>query len=154
MASIDSAIPFWDPFSSYYDLNHAGVSFSYTVGGPALQTLALAGIGSLFSAAGTTSGELSTIRYTHEGEIFIRYESSAAEYSRITATGVRAETYAAPASDAIVPVGERIGTYNLPDPHIARPNVFILRPPSGTPIIGPRPVIGGPGNEVLFPHGY
>jgi RHS repeat-associated protein len=57
LASIDSAIPFWDPFSSYYDLNHAGVSFSYTVGGPALQTLATAGLGNLF-AAGRLSPEI------------------------------------------------------------------------------------------------
>ncbi len=42
-ASIDSAIPFADPFSSRYDRNHSGVEFSYQVGGPALQTVLTAG---------------------------------------------------------------------------------------------------------------
>ncbi|MFZ1217893.1 MAG: RHS repeat-associated core domain-containing protein, partial [Chthoniobacterales bacterium] len=50
-ASLDSAIPFWDPFHCQYNRNHDGVSFSYTVGGPAIQTLATAGLGNLFSAA-------------------------------------------------------------------------------------------------------
>ena len=159
-ASVDSAIPFWDPFRCHYNLNHAGVSFSYTVGGPAIQTLATAGLGELIAAARTASvaragsTELSVIRYTREGETFIRYESSAAEYSRITATGVKAETYAAPASDGIVPIGERAAAYKLPDPEILRTNVIILRPPPGTAIIGPRAVVGGSKSEVLFPHGF
>ena len=32
-------------------------------------------------------------------------------------------------------------------------NMFTT-PPPGTPIIGPRPVVGGTGNEVIFPMGY
>lgn len=63
-ATLDSAIPFWDPFSCHYDLNHAGVSFSYTVGGPALQTLATAGLGELLAAARTvasTESRLTTV---------------------------------------------------------------------------------------------
>jgi hypothetical protein len=32
-------------------------------------------------------------------------------------------------------------------------NAFQITPPAGTPIIGPRPVMGGLGNEVVFPMG-
>ena len=45
------------------------------------------------------------------------------------------------------------GTYNLPDPEIDRTQMFEIAPPTGTPIIGPQPVAGGTGNEVIFPFG-
>jgi len=105
-------------------------------------------------AAEGTSTALSTLRYTTEGETFLRYESADAAFSHITPSGVTPRTFAAPVSDGLVPLEQRISTYNLPNPEIPRPNVFTLRPPAGTPVIGPRPVMGGPGNEVLFPHGY
>jgi len=101
------------------------------------------------------SRALSTIRYTRPGESFVRYESNNAAFSRITATGgVRPGTYAAPLSDGLIPVTRRAGFYNLPDPMILRTEVFSLRPPPNTLIIGPRPVAGGTGNEVLFPWGF
>jgi hypothetical protein len=98
---------------------------------------------------------LSTIRLTRPGETFIRYESDNLAFSRITATrGVRPGTYAAPMSDGLIPLTRRAGVYNLPDPGILRSQTYILRPPVNTPIIGPRPVVGGTGNEVLFPWGF
>lgn len=98
---------------------------------------------------------LSTYRFTQEGETFIRYESANPAYTRITPSGgVTPGTYAAPASDGVIPLADRVPTYNLPNPEIPRPNVTILTPPAGTPVIGPRPVVGGPGNEVIFPEGY
>jgi RHS repeat-associated protein len=101
------------------------------------------------------SRALSTIRYTRPGESFVRYESNNAAFSRITATGgVRPGTYAAPLSDGLIPVTRRADFYNLPDPMILRTEIFSLRPPPNTLIIGPRPVAGGPGNEVLFPWGF
>lgn len=54
----------------------------------------------------------------------------------------------------LIPMADLAPTYNLPSPQIPRPNVNILTPPGGTPIIGPRPVVGGTGNEVIFPMGY
>jgi RHS repeat-associated protein len=102
----------------------------------------------------SASTELSVIRYTQPGETFIRYESAQPAFTHITSTGVTPNTYAAPISDGIVPVEQRVSTYNLPLPEVPRPNVFTLAPPPGTLIIGPRPVVGGTGNEVLFPHGY
>ena len=108
-------------------------------------------------ATGTTvaqSGtELSTIRYTQLGETFLRYESPQ-NTTRITSGGgVTPGTYAAPASDGLVPVEFRTGVYNLFGPEI-RTDVYLLRPPSGTMIEGPRPVAGGTGNEVIFHQGY
>jgi RHS repeat-associated protein len=109
--------------------------------------------GGLIAAEETTA--LSTYRVTQEGETFIRYESDNPAFTRITPSGgVTPGTFAAPASDGIIPVADRVPTYNLPSPEIPRPNVNILTPPAGTPIIGPRPVVGGPGNEVIFPMGY
>ena len=106
-------------------------------------------------AAGETTTALSTIRYTQPGETFIRYESTSPAFSRVTPTGgVTPGTYAAPASDGLVPVGERVSTYNLPSPDIPRPNAVFLRPPPGTPVIGPGNVVGGTGNEVIFPVGF
>ena len=98
---------------------------------------------------------LSTFRYTTEGETFIRYESANPLYTRVTpGGGVTPGTYAAPVSDGIVPLADRVRVYNLPSPEIPRPNVVTLTPPPGTPIIGPRPVKGGTGSEVEFPFGY
>jgi hypothetical protein len=111
-------------------------------------------LGELGAAAEETTA-LSTYRVTQEGETFIRYESDNPAFTRITPSGgVTPGTFAAPASDGIIPVADRVPTYNLPSPEIPRPNVNILTPPAGTPIIGPRPVVGGPGNEVIFPMGY
>jgi hypothetical protein len=118
----------------------------------------LSSLSSVSGVSGVTkapSTALSTFRYTAEGETFIRYQSSNSAFTKITPSGgVMPGTFAAPASDGIIPLEQRVSTYNLPSPEISRPNVIILQPPKGTPIIGPRPVEGGPGNEVVFPFGY
>ncbi len=106
-------------------------------------------------AAKTAGSELSVLRYTQKGETFLRYESANPAFSRITSGGgVTPGTFAASASDGLVPVAQRSSVYNLPTPEILRPNVFTLRPPPGTPVIGPRSVVGGTGNEVIFPNGF
>jgi hypothetical protein len=111
--------------------------------------------GKATGAARETSRALSEIRYTQEGEKFYRYESANPVFSRVTSRGgVTRGTYAAPASDGLVPVGQRSSTYNLPSPGIPRPNSVLLEPRAGTPIIGPRTVTGGTGNEVRFPLGF
>ena len=122
---------------------------------------AIAGLSRLISrmlrASGeeTTSTALSTIRFTHSGETFYRYESGSPAFSRVTSSGgVTPETFAAPTSDGLLPIRLRASTYKLPDPHIARPTVITLRPSPGTAVIGPRSVVGGTGNEVFFPFGY
>jgi hypothetical protein len=122
---------------------------------------ALSGLGRLISRIfraseeQTTSTALSTIRVTHSGETFYRYESGNPAFSRVASTGgVTPKTFAAPASDGRVPIHLRASTYKLPDPNILRPVVRALRPPPGTAVIGPRSVVGGPGNEVIFPFGY
>jgi hypothetical protein len=98
---------------------------------------------------------ISPYRVTGPGETFIRYESGNPVFSKITPSGgVKPGTFAAPVSDGIVPLAERVSTYNLPSPGISRPNATTLQPPAGTPIIGPRPVSGGTGNEVIFWMGY
>lgn len=61
-ASIDSAIPFWDPFANRYNLNDAGLGFSYNIGGPALQIVGSAGLGNLLSAVRGTSSISSTVQ--------------------------------------------------------------------------------------------
>jgi RHS repeat-associated protein len=94
-------------------------------------------------------------RLTQDGETFVRYESGNPDFSRVTPSGgVTAGTYAAPASDGLVPLAERARVYNLPNPEIPRANVTVLQPPAGTPIIGPKPVMGGTGDEVIFPDGF
>jgi len=98
---------------------------------------------------------ISTYRVTGRGEIFIRYESASPAFTRITrGGGVTRGTFAAPASDGLVPVADRVSVYNLPSPEIPRPNATTLTPPPGTTVVGPRPVAGGTGNEVIFPLGY
>ena len=72
----------------------------------------------------------------------------------LSSGGVTPGTFAAPASDGLIPVANRASVYNLPSPQIPRPNAITLTPPPGTPIIGPRPVVGGTGNEVIFHVGY
>jgi hypothetical protein len=105
--------------------------------------------------ASSSGRALSTIRYTKPGEKFIRYESNNRAFSRVTTRGgVRPSTYAAPRTDGLVPLESRVNVYNLPDPAILRTEVYSLSPPPGTLIIGPRPVMGGTGNEVLFPWGF
>lgn len=115
-----------------------------------------AGEASLAAAIATSeSRALSAIRLTGPAEKFVRYESNNAAFSRITRNGgVRLGTYAAPKSDGLISVTQRAAVYNLPDPMILRTEVHILRPPPNTLIIGPRPVAGGTGNEVLFPWGF
>jgi RHS repeat-associated protein len=122
---------------------------------------ALAGLGRVVSRMlraseeGTTSTALSTIRATHPGETFYRYESGNPAFSRVTSSGgVTPETFAAPVTEGRVPIHLRASTYKLPHPEIPRPVVVTLRPPPGTSIIGPRSVVGGSGNEVMFPFGY
>jgi hypothetical protein len=101
------------------------------------------------------SRALSTIRLTHAGETFRRYESGNALFSRVTSTGgVKAGTYAAPWADGLTPLTRRASVYNLPDPMILRTETFMLRPPPNSLVVGPRPVVGGTGNEVLFPWGF
>ena len=119
-------------------------------GGAALEML---GLGRVAATSGSTA--LSTFRYTTEGETFIRYESANPLFTRITPNGgVAPGTFAAPASDGLIPLADRIPVYNLPSAGIPRPNVITLTPPQGTLIVGPRPVVGGTGNEVIFPAGY
>jgi hypothetical protein len=110
--------------------------------------------GVLIEEAETALKDESTLRYTEPGETFIRYESGDPAFSKISPNGnVAPGTYAAPASDGVVPVLDRAGAYNLPNPEIPRTQVFQLQPAAGTPIFGPRPVVGGTGNEVIFPDG-
>jgi RHS repeat-associated protein len=114
-------------------------------------------ISRLFRASeeGTTIRALSTMRVTQPGETFYRYESGNPAFTRITASGgVTPETFVAPVSDGVVPIDLRASTYNLPNPQILRPTVRALGPPPGTAIIGPRSVVGGLGNEAMFPFGY
>jgi RHS repeat-associated protein len=120
----------------------------------AILQMARAAVAYTAAARGTTTA-LSEVRYTQAGEKFIRYESANPAFSRVTSTGgVTPGTYAAPASDGLIPVGQRISTYNLPSPNIPRTNYVMLEPRAGTPVIGPRTVVGGTGNEVIFPFGF
>jgi len=106
-------------------------------------------------AGRATASAISEIRYTQAGEKFIRYETANPAFSRVTANGgTKPGTYAAPASDGLLPVSRRASTYNLPSPGLSRSRAVILEPPAGTAIIGPRTVRGGTGNEVFFPFGF
>jgi RHS repeat-associated protein len=96
----------------------------------------------------------STLRYTAPGETFYRYETDASQYSKIGPNGsVAPNTYAAPATEGVVPQDQLGARYNLPDPSLPRTQMFEITPPAGTPIIGPRPVVDGTGYEVIFPQG-
>ena len=107
---------------------------------------------SLRNATAAESNLPSIYRVTQPGESFIRYE--AANMTRVTATGgVTPGTYAAPASDGLRLLDDVIPTYNLFRPEVPRVNYVQLTPPPGTLVVGPRPVAGGTGTEVLFPMG-
>jgi hypothetical protein len=67
--------------------------------------------------------------------------------------GVAPGTFAAPARDGLTPVETVNQRYALPSPEIPRTIMFTIKPPAGTPVIGPRPVQGGFGTEVIFPVG-
>lgn len=121
---------------------------------PAVRAVMSGGASAGGAAAGTTKA-ISEVRYTQPGERFFRYESANPAFSRVTPTGgVTPGTFAAPATDGLVPVGNRIATYNLPTRSIPRTRVILLEPPAGTPVVGPRSVVGGTGNEVIFPFGF
>ena len=45
------------------------------------------------------------------------------------------------------------GVLNLAPGRVPRNAMYPVQPVPGTPIIGPRPVVGGSGYEVLFPNG-
>jgi hypothetical protein len=97
----------------------------------------------------------STIRLTQAGEKYTRYESGDPRFTKINDYGgLKPDTYAAPANEGIIPPNLRSDVYNLPNPQIPRPVVIPINPEPGIPIIGPRPVSGGTGNEVIFPFGY
>ena len=61
--------------------------------------------------------------------------------------------HAAPSSEGLLPQSVLNEQYNLPYPEVPRPFAYEITPPAGTPIIGPQPVPGGFGNEVIFPFG-
>ena len=99
-------------------------------------------------------GPCSPYRYTQSGESFLRYESNNPAFSKVTPDGgLLPDTYAAPSSDGLLPQSLLNAQYKLPSPEIPRTNVYEITPPAGTPIIGPSPVAGGLGNEVVFPFG-
>jgi RHS repeat-associated protein len=97
---------------------------------------------------------LSPYRQTTPGEQFPRFESSKLP-SRISPNGsVAPGTFAGgkPGDSGLSPY--EVGLeYNLPRPDIERDSLYTLQPPTGTWIIGPRPVEGGLGSEVVFPFG-
>jgi hypothetical protein len=105
-------------------------------------------------ATASRSNLPSTLRRTGQGEAFIRYESGHSKYTRVTPEGgLLPGTYAAPSSDGILQNTRLSSQYNLPDPQIPRTLYYEIKPPAGTWVEGPRPVIGGGGNEVIFPYG-
>jgi hypothetical protein len=96
----------------------------------------------------------SAIRFTQPGEVFIRYEGGNPSFTRVTPNGgLQPGTYAAPSSQGVRPQQSLVELYNLPNPQIPREVFFWIRPPAGTPIVGPRSVVGGTGTEVFFPSG-
>lgn len=105
-------------------------------------------------AVDPASTGLSTLRYTQEGETFLRYESGNPGFSRVTPSGgLQPGTYAAPVGDGLQSVGSVNEMYNLPTPEIVRTTAFEVKPPPGTAVIGPRSVAGWAGSEVIFPFG-
>jgi len=96
---------------------------------------------------------LSTIRQAGPNETFVRFESADVRFSKVTTQGgLKPGTFAAPTSELPVPLSQRVTRFNLPDPQIPRTRQLDIQAP-GDSIIGPRPVSGGTGNEVLFPFG-
>jgi RHS repeat-associated protein len=103
---------------------------------------------------GGTPNLPSTLRRTTQGEEFIRYENGHPKVTKITETGgVKPNTYAAPASEGVLPVDQLPSRYNLPDPELPRGRYTVIKPPAGTFVEGPKPVMGGTGTEVVFPFG-
>ncbi len=106
------------------------------------------------AGAAQSARDLSALRRTGEGESFLRYESGNPDFTKVTPDkGLLPGTFAAPFEEGLLPQDQVPGEYNLPDPEIPRIVAFPITPPAGTWVIGPRPVIGGPGNEVMFPYG-
>jgi YD repeat-containing protein len=102
---------------------------------------------------GGTGTALSPLRYSQPGEAFLRYETGNPDFSRVTPSGgLQPGTFAAPSSEGVQPQSSLNGLYNLPNPELPRTTLFEIAPPPGTPVIGPRPVSGGTGNEVIFPY--
>jgi hypothetical protein len=97
---------------------------------------------------------ISPYRVTTAGETFPRFESSQLP-SRIAPNGgVAPGTFAGgQAADSTMGSYGASVNYNLPRPDIIRDVQYTITPPQGTWIIGPRPVAGGIGNEVVFPFG-
>lgn len=106
---------------------------------------------------GITQSALSPYRKPTAAEAYIRYESWHQEFSKVTQQGgLRPGTYAAPASEGILAQAELSvlkGKYNLPSPTIPRKVYHLINPVSNDWIIGPKPVLGGTGSEVIFPFG-
>ena len=67
--------------------------------------------------------------------------------------GLLPGTYAAPGSEGVLPQGALPSRYNVPSPAIPRQVYYEVKPPPGTWVEGPRPVMYGTGNEVFFPFG-
>ena len=149
--------------SSQVDLDQlsAQLTVAYGAGNQGAISQILAQIENLAGAASggappaTKAGTaLSEIRLTQEGESFLRYESGNPAFSRVTpAGGLQPGTFAAPASEGVQSQSLLNHLYNLPNPEIARGTYFKVNAPAGTPVIGPRPVVGGSGSEVVFPFG-
>ncbi len=98
------------------------------------------------------SRSLSIYRYPQPGESFIRYETES--FTRVTSNrGLAPGTFAAPSSEPLVTQKELPGRYALPRPEIPRTARYDIYPYSTDLVIGPRPVVGGTGYEVLFPFG-
>jgi RHS repeat-associated protein len=128
--------------------------YANQLGGEALATLLTVGMVKMIPVPAAESTVPSIYRVTQEGESFIRYESGNPAFSRATTEGgLIPRTYAAPSSEGLLPQSSLNAQYNLWSPEIPRVNAFHITPPAGTPIIGPRPVVGGLGNEVIFPMG-
>jgi RHS repeat-associated protein len=122
-----------------------GMALGYAAGG---------GGGGGANAPRSGSTALSPLRQSQAGEEFLRYESGHPDFTRVTAEGgLRPGTFTAPASEGILPQSQLPNQYNLPDPQIPRSVVYPVRPPAGTWVDGPRPVMGGAGSEVVFPFG-
>ena len=66
----------------------------------------------VLDAAETTTNALNPIRFTQEGETFLRYESGNPAFSRVTPDGgLLPGTFVAPASEGVQPVESLNGLY-------------------------------------------
>lgn len=101
-----------------------------------------------------TGKSLSVLRRTGEGEEFVRFESGNPNFTKVTSEGgLKSGTFAAQKTAQSLNIGDLNVNFNLPDPNIARTDMFIIKPNVGTWIEGPRPVIYGTNSEVIFPFG-